>query len=160
MSPPSFDLDEWLDAVAPVVEAEAAAPTNGDHAAAPRPHNGHQPLARPSAWLAKCEPAISGQKGHDKLLWAAGVGPKFALADDEAFRLLRDEYNPRCEPPWTDQELRHKVAEAYSSTRSGANCSMPTDARPMGMLAGMGRNASPGPPGPGSTRPTRTITGG
>ena len=64
-------------------------------------------------YLEKCEPAISGQKGHDKLLKAAKVGPGFDLPPEATFRLLHDHYNPRCKPHWSDRELQHKVDEAY-----------------------------------------------
>ncbi|AMV41064.1 phage/plasmid primase, P4 family [Planctomyces sp. SH-PL62] len=43
------------------------------------------------------------------------IGPGFDLAPDVAFRLLMDEYNPRCVPPWTEREIRHKVDQAYKA---------------------------------------------
>lgn len=71
-------------------------------------------LARASAYLAKVDPAISGQRGHDKAFRAAClIGPGFDLTPSEATHLLRNEYNPRCEPPWSDRELMHKVEDAY-----------------------------------------------
>jgi hypothetical protein len=33
------------------------------------------------------------------------------LDDEEALRFLR-EYNQRCEPPWNEEELKHKVKSA------------------------------------------------
>jgi hypothetical protein len=36
----------------------------------------------------------------------------FALSREDALRLLRDEYNPRCVPPWIDKDLEHKIDEA------------------------------------------------
>ncbi len=69
---------------------------------------------RASKYLANCEPAVSGQDGHGKTLKVAvEVGPGFDLPPDVAYRLLSAEYNPRCEPPWSERELRHKVDEAY-----------------------------------------------
>ncbi|WP_165252967.1 phage/plasmid primase, P4 family [Paludisphaera soli] len=68
---------------------------------------------RASAYLAKVDPAIEGQDGSGTTLRAAMIGPGFDLAPDVAFRLLRDEYNPRCEPPWSDKDLRRKVDQAY-----------------------------------------------
>ncbi len=70
-------------------------------------------IDRASRYLAKCEPAVAGQKGHSKLLTAAvAMVQGFALSDGDAMRLLAQEYNPRCEPAWSDWELRHKVDEA------------------------------------------------
>jgi hypothetical protein len=36
----------------------------------------------------------------------------FELDEDTAFDLLWKKYNPRCQPPWTEKELRHKVHDA------------------------------------------------
>jgi putative DNA primase/helicase len=70
--------------------------------------------ARVIGYLAKCEPAVSGQGGHDKTFGVAcRVGPGFDLSEDEAFRYLRDHFNPRCEPPWDERDLRRKVSEGF-----------------------------------------------
>jgi hypothetical protein len=69
-------------------------------------------------YLAACPPAISGSNGHDQLFKACKVGPGFDLDPETAFRLLHDYYNPRCEPPWSEQELRHKVNDAYSDPKN------------------------------------------
>jgi putative DNA primase/helicase len=75
--------------------------------------------ARAVAYLATIDPAVSGQGGHDKTLYAAvKVGPGFDLPADVAFRLLSDHYNPRCVPPWSEKELRHKVEDAYKVERA------------------------------------------
>jgi hypothetical protein len=34
------------------------------------------------------------------------------LSPEEAYKLLRDDYNSRCQPAWSEAELRHKVASA------------------------------------------------
>jgi putative DNA primase/helicase len=70
--------------------------------------------ARVISYLAKCEPAVSGERGHDKTFGVAcRVGPGFNLTEDEAYRYLRDYFNPRCEPPWSDHDLRRKVSEGF-----------------------------------------------
>jgi hypothetical protein len=70
--------------------------------------------ARAIAYLATCEPAISGQRGHDKTFGVAcRVGPGFDLRPEVALRLLAAHYNPQCLPPWSANELRHKVEDAY-----------------------------------------------
>jgi hypothetical protein len=77
--------------------------------------------ARAIAYLAKCEPAVSGQRGHDKAFKAAvSIGPGFDLPADVAYRMLWEHYNPRCDPPWSEKELKHKVDDAYEKeTRRG-----------------------------------------
>ncbi len=74
---------------------------------------------RALAYLAKLPPAISGQGGHAATYTAAtalvhgfGLDPELALA------LLQQEYNPRCEPPWSEKELRHKVEDAASKAHN------------------------------------------
>lgn len=70
-------------------------------------------LRRASAYLARMPEAVSGQGGHNALYAAAlKLVRSFGLADDEAMRLLEAEYNPRCVPPWSERELRHKVESA------------------------------------------------
>ena len=89
---------------------------------------------RAAKYLASCQPAVSGQGGSGQTLKVAvEVGPGFDLPEDVAYRLLSTEYNPRCEPPWSEPELRHKVDDAYRvETRRGWH------------LNGDGRNGSGG----------------
>jgi putative DNA primase/helicase len=75
--------------------------------------------SRPDAWerarlyVAECPPAISGQGGHDRTLTVArAVVWGFDLGAEAGYDLLQSEYNPRCVPPWSDAELRHKCQEA------------------------------------------------
>lgn len=68
--------------------------------------------ARARAYLAKCDPAISGQKGHVQTLKVAGyLCNGFALSDGDAMELL-EEYNQRCIPPWPQKDLLRKLSEA------------------------------------------------
>ncbi len=71
---------------------------------------------RADRYLAKCDPSIAGEKGHNKAFKAAcKVGPGFDLAEDVALRLLLEHFNPRCVPEWSERELAHKVSEAYTN---------------------------------------------
>lgn len=80
-------------------------------------------LQRARLYLAQCDPAIQGQGGHNKLLWAAvALVRGFLLSDDLTLALLEREYNPRCIPPWDfglDKEakdFRRKIGEAHKVT--------------------------------------------
>ena len=65
-------------------------------------------------YLEKCEPAISGQHGHDTLFRAAcALVHGFALDPESACPFLA-EYNTRCEPPWSEYDLRRKLAQALT----------------------------------------------
>jgi len=103
--------------------ARANGPTAPPAASTGQPRSKERPDAetRAGLYVDKCDPAISGQVGHGKAFKAAcKVGPGFNLPPETAFRLLRDRYNPRCLPVWTETELRHKVDEAYKvETRRG-----------------------------------------
>ncbi len=67
---------------------------------------------RARAYLDKLPPAISGQHGHDRAFHAAcALILGFDLTVEEALLLLQ-QYNEKCQPPWTDEELLHKLRDA------------------------------------------------
>jgi putative DNA primase/helicase len=72
-------------------------------------------------YLNACDPAISGQRGHDQIFKVAcNVGPGFNLTKAEAIRYIKTHYNSRCQPEWSDREIEHKVDSAYAKeTRRG-----------------------------------------
>lgn len=76
-------------------------------------------LRRASAYLAECDPAIQGQSGHSKLLWAAGAMTwGCLLTEEQTYELLVKEYNSRCIPPWDlslpqdEKDFRRKIIES------------------------------------------------
>lgn len=70
-------------------------------------------VARASAYISRMPPAISGQGGHNATYAVATtLVHGFGLELSIALQLMRDEYNPRCEPPWGEHELIHKVKDA------------------------------------------------
>lgn len=82
---------------------------------APIPHTFHRPeaLERARQYLQRMDPACSGQNGHGQTFRAARVLVlDFDLDPQTAFELLRDDFNPRCVPPWSERELRHKAESA------------------------------------------------
>ena len=74
--------------------------------------NGAHPVAdRARRYVEKMPPAISGSGGHDALFRVACVLTNgFALSDEQAWSILQ-EYNARCQPPWSQRELPHKLSE-------------------------------------------------
>lgn len=71
---------------------------------------------RASAYLAKIPGAVEHSGGHPQAWLAAlAVVRGFAMSESDAFALLAAEYNPRCVPPWSEKELRHKVRQASQS---------------------------------------------
>ena len=62
-------------------------------------------VQRAAAYLHTCDPAVQGQGGHSKLLWAAvSLVHGFLLPDRVAYDLLASHYNPLCDPPWNLQD--------------------------------------------------------
>lgn len=88
---------------------------NGPGSRSPRGRatNGPDVRARAVAYMAKCSPAVSGQNGHGQTFDVARtIVYGFDLGPEVGFDLLWEHYNPRCVPPWSEVELRHKVREA------------------------------------------------
>jgi hypothetical protein len=88
-------------------------------------YRGLSDYERARRWLVKVEGTVSKKHGHDKTFRVARrLIEKFGLSKDEAFALMKREYNPRCRPPWSEGELRHKVYNepvgAHSRAGTGA----------------------------------------
>lgn len=69
---------------------------------------------RASAYLARCDPCISGQGGSPHAYKiACKLVHGFHLSQDEAYFLIMSEgYNGRCVPPWSEKEWRHHLKNA------------------------------------------------
>jgi hypothetical protein len=64
------------------------------------------------AYMATMPAAVSGQHGHDATYKVACILTHgFGLSTDEARPYLHA-YNALCQPPWTEKELEHKLADA------------------------------------------------
>jgi hypothetical protein len=69
-------------------------------------------IHRAAAYISKEPPAISGQGGHDRCFHVACIlRVDFTLSVDEAFEVIQ-EWNARCQPPWSEKEIRHKLEDA------------------------------------------------
>jgi hypothetical protein len=72
-------------------------------------------VQRARKYLEKCEPAIEGQGGDARTFKiACKMIHTFGLAVDTALSLMLDVWNPTCQPPWTEAELRHKLVYAVA----------------------------------------------
>ncbi|HYW79198.1 MAG TPA: bifunctional DNA primase/polymerase [Thermoguttaceae bacterium] len=73
-------------------------------------------VSRAIAYLDACPPAISGNGGHNRTFSVAqALVNGFCLDPEEALVLLAEYYNPRCEPPWDEKDLQHKVDSALKT---------------------------------------------
>lgn len=76
---------------------------------------------RAAAYVRALPPAISGAGGHAATFAAAlALVRGFGLDVDTALRVLEQEHNPRCRPPWSRAELVHKVTSAAQNARTEA----------------------------------------
>ncbi|MBS0202312.1 MAG: hypothetical protein JSS49_05375 [Planctomycetes bacterium] len=118
---PIFLTGRYIDIPVPTefIEAVAAlAPPEKKHARSSAKKREKQSgvIERARKYLSAVDPAISGQGGHKTTYRAACLlVVDFDLTMDEARPLLQ-EWNARCEPPWSDEELEHKLEDAYRSS--------------------------------------------
>jgi|GEM_PF-2317379 len=92
-------------------------------------------VERCRSYLAKIESAIDGQKGSNPTLQAAASGARFGLPKEQFLPLL-EEYNARCQPPWSPRELQHKLDDGYEkaisdgewNTKGNTSASVPGEA--------------------------------
>ncbi len=67
---------------------------------------------RARRYVATIPGAVSGQSGHNVTFHVACVLViGFALSQNQAFAIMA-EWNAKCEPPWTEKELLHKIKGA------------------------------------------------
>jgi len=75
-------------------------------------------FARAKSYLDKMPGAVAGDRGHDVTFTAACCVVRFGLSEADQWTLL-SEYNLRCSPPWSERELRHKLADAQRKATHG-----------------------------------------
>lgn len=67
---------------------------------------------RAAKYLESMPESVAGQHGHDKAYRAACTLVRgFNLTPEAAFPILW-EWNTRCQPPWSERELQHKLEDA------------------------------------------------
>lgn len=131
VAPPSVHPDTgasyaWEDGRSPVDVEIAPAPTWLIELLTPKarpaaarvaiPESGNL-VTRARRYIAAMDPAIAGAGGHDATFAVAQVLVRgFSLDQSTALAILIDDYNPRCQPPWTERELIHKIESAASQS--------------------------------------------
>jgi Bifunctional DNA primase/polymerase, N-terminal len=74
-------------------------------------------VTRARRYLRAIEPAVSGRGGHTKTFTTALKLARLVGYDPNLLWVLLCEYNGRCQPPWSEPELRHKWEEALRERR-------------------------------------------
>ena len=112
---------EQIRAAFPLEERKRATEAQRAGVAGPAPQAPPQRsgiLRRAAAYLDRLPPAIAGQGGHAATFDAAlKILSGFDLTPDEALGLILERFNPRCEPPWSEAELRHKLEDAAAHAK-------------------------------------------
>lgn len=74
-------------------------------------------IERAIAYVSVLPPSVSGQGGHSVAFTAAtALVHGFGLDGAESLSILEQHFNPRCDPPWSQRELAHKVRQAAEAT--------------------------------------------
>ena len=102
----------WRDRVRRQAPATALATAP---ATAPRSASRGDVFERARRYVERMPPAVSGSGGHAATFAVAQVLTRGFDLDDGDARAILDEYNARCEPPWNDRELEHKLRSARAS---------------------------------------------
>jgi hypothetical protein len=76
-------------------------------------------MKRAREYMARVPGAVSGSGGHQQT-WEGAINciRGFDLTLSEAHEIL-DEYNRRCDPPWTEREIEHKLDGIMKADRVG-----------------------------------------
>jgi predicted P-loop ATPase len=79
-----------------------------------------------AAYLLSAPPSIQGQNGNANAFKVAACGRDFALPPETTWRLMTEgEWNKKCAPPWSADELHSVVEHAYKYARGAVGNSHP-----------------------------------
>ena len=87
-----------------------------------RPMNATEIEYRIVPYINAMPAAIQGQNGSAAALNVCNKLYEFGLDVETAKQVFSAYYNPRCVPPWSDQEIDHKLETAYSKPLKEAGC--------------------------------------
>jgi hypothetical protein len=62
----------------------------------------------------EAEPAIEGDGGDAQPYLTTATLKDFGVSRELCFAIMVEEYNPRCQPPWSHHELKKKIKNAYT----------------------------------------------
>ena len=88
-------------------------------------------LTRAMAYLETLPPAISGAGGHKATYHAACECVRFALDDADAWQAMCWYNEHKCQPPWSEKDLRHKLSEGCKTVTSAGEVGKHLQADPL-----------------------------
>lgn len=76
-------------------------------------------IARARSYLARLDPAVAGNGGHNRTMYAAAcLVQKFGLTTEQAWPLMLEFNDTKCSPKWTARELLHKLESAVHNLQT------------------------------------------
>jgi len=87
---------------------------------------GAQEYDRYVSWLDNQEAAVEGQAGDHETFKIAARGRDFGLPARLTLKAMLEHYNERCQPPWSEDELKRKIYNAYKYASGEAGHEDPT----------------------------------
>lgn len=82
--------------------------------------DGDGAISRATDYARRAEPAIEGHGGDQRTYVVAAVIRDFGVSESTCLNLLSEHWNPRCAPPWGEDELAVKVENAYRYAQNPA----------------------------------------
>lgn len=64
-------------------------------------------------YVSNCKPAIESQNGDRRTFQVAAMGKDLLINMETCYSLMAEHFNPRCQPPWPDDDLKEKIKNAY-----------------------------------------------
>ncbi len=90
-------------------------------------------------WLKVREPATEGQAGDDWTIQTALMCRDFGLSEENILWAMNEDWNGRCDPSWGDDELMHKIKNAFTYPQNRPGCKSPAfSVHCIQTVAGMG----------------------
>lgn len=108
-----------------VVDACHPKPKPRPQAEAQAPVDPAKAEARALDYLKTAPLAVENSGGDITAFRVAACMKDFGCSESQALELLLDFWNPRCSPPWDEEALAEKVANAYRYGRESVGCSAP-----------------------------------
>lgn len=82
-------------------------------------------IEQASASIRRFDGAIEGKGGDTKTFAAACECRRFGLTQIQTFEVLKTHFNPRCVPPWKDEDLKRKIYNAYKYANEPMGTELP-----------------------------------
>lgn len=101
------------DALIKLISRPAKVKTEIDITKAPVIDDSKMSQERFIEYLKTAPSAIEGMQGDNTTFTVACKAKNFGLPPEIAFELMAKYYNPKCQPPWSPEELEKKIENAY-----------------------------------------------